>query len=157
MNVSYTKLFKFEAQEFAGGATVDYAGTMNRGGLFHWRTVTTLRYANQGWDVALNWRHLPAIKHANYATDPDTVIQGAGSYDMFGLAGNFNISHRLALGVGVDNLFDRQPERYGAGQVVNIAPINGGGTRTYSGAGSTVASLYDVLGRRYFMNVKLRF
>lgn len=76
---------------------------------------------------------------------------------MFGLVGNFDVTRNLAVGVGIDNLFDRQPERYGAGQVINIAGVNGGGTRTYNGAGSTVASFYDVLGRRYFMNVKLRF
>lgn len=157
MNVSYTKLFEFKAQEFAGGGIVDYAGTMSRGGQYDWRTVTTLRYGTSNWDVGLNWRHLPAIKHANYATDPNTLVQGSGAYDMFGLVGNFDVTRNLAVGVGIDNLFDRQPERYGAGQVINIAGVNGGGTRTYNGAGSTVASFYDVLGRRYFMNVKLRF
>jgi outer membrane receptor protein involved in Fe transport len=157
LNVSYTKLFEFEAQEFAGGATVDYAGTFNRGGLFDWRTVTTLRYANSGWDVALNWRHLPPIKHANYATDPTTVVQGSGAYDIFGLVGNVNVNSRLAVGIGIDNLFDRQPERYGAGQVVNVSAVNGGGTVILNGNGSTQPAVYDVLGRRYFMNVKLRF
>ncbi len=157
LNVSYTKLFDFKAQEFAGGSTVDYAGTMSRGGMFDWRTITTLRYGASGWDVGLNWRHLPSIRHANYATDPDTLVQGAGAYDVFGLTGNFDINGNLAVGVGVDNLFDRQPERYGAGQMINVSPTNGGGSVTYNGSGSTVASFYDVLGRRYFLNVKLRF
>src|SRR5690606_36289062 len=74
MNVAYTKLFEFKAQEFAGGGSVDYAGTMSRGGQYDWRTITTLRYGTSNWDVGLNWRHLPAIKHANFATDPNTVV-----------------------------------------------------------------------------------
>jgi iron complex outermembrane receptor protein len=160
LNVSYTKLFEFKAQEFAGGAINEYAGTLGtatRGSQFDWRTITTLRYGVSNWDVALNWRHLPAIENSLYATDPATTVQGAGAYDMFGLVGNIDVARSLSIGVGVDNLFDRQPERVGAGQVVNIAAVNGGGTRTYNGAGSTVPSFYDVLGRRYFVNVKLRF
>lgn len=159
VNVSFTKLFEFKAQEFAGGSTIDYAGTLAappRGGLFDWRTVTTLRYGTAGWDVGLNWRHLPPIENAVYATDPATAIEGAGSYDVFALTGNFNMTDQLAVGVGIDNLFDRLPERIGAGQVINRGAINGGGTTTYNGAGSTSAGYYDVLGRRYFLNVKLR-
>ncbi len=157
LNFSYTKLFEFKAQEFAGGETQEFAGTLGRGGQFDWRAVTTLRYGTSNWDVALNVRLLPAIENAVYVTDPDTPIAGAGGYDMWGLVGNFDVTRNLSIGLGVDNLFNRQPEKVGAGQTINIAAVNGGGTRTYNGSGSTVASYYDVLGRRYFMNVKLRF
>jgi len=157
LNVSYTKLFEFKAQEFNGGPTQDYAGTLARGGQYDWRMVSTLRYGASNWDVGLNVRLLPAIKSVQYATDPNTTVGGAGGYDIWGLVGNMDISDRLALGVGIDNLFDRQPERTGWGQVVNVAAVNGGGQVVYNGAGSTSAQYYDVLGRRYFMNLKLRF
>src|SRR5690606_19485948 len=135
LNVSYTKLFEFKAQEFAGGETQEFAGTLARGGQFDWRAVTTLRYGVSNWAVALNVRLLPSIENAVYVTDPDTLIAGAGGYDVWGLVGNFDLSSRLSIGLGIDNLFNRQPEKVGAGQTINIAAVNGGGTRTYNGSG----------------------
>ena len=58
---------------------------------------------------------------------------------------------------GIDNLFDREPERVGAGQVQNIAAVNGGGQTVLNGSGSTFPAYYDVLGRRYFVNLRMRF
>ena len=157
LNVSYSKLFKFEAQEFVGGTTLENAGTLARGGLFDWRMVTTLRYTLDTWDLGLNWRHLPAVLSANYVTDPATTVQGAGSYDVFALTGNWNINEHFAITAGIDNLFDAQPNRTGAGQVINITAANGGGTTVTNGSGTTSAGYYDVLGRRYFLNLKMRF
>ena len=76
---------------------------------------------------------------------------------MFGLTGSWHINDRFSLTGGVDNLFDRKPERVGAGQVQNIAAVNGGGQTVLNGSGSTSAAYYDVLGRRYFLNAKMRF
>jgi hypothetical protein len=56
-----------------------------------------------------------------------------------------------------DNVFDRQPERINVGNIQTITPANGGGTTVLNGSGSTDAQYYDVLGRRYFINVKLSF
>lgn len=156
VNVSFNKVFKFQAQEFVGGTTLENVGTLARGGLFDWRTVTTLRYAQSGWDLGLNWRHLPSILSSNYVTDPTTTVQGAGSYDVFGLTANWKLTSSLSLSGGIDNLFDQQPERVGAGQVINIAAAQGGGSVITNGAGSTNAGYYDVLGRRYFLNLKWR-
>jgi iron complex outermembrane recepter protein len=156
MNVSYTKLFEFKAQEYATQIPQENAKTLARGGMFGWRTVTTARYSNNNWDVALNWRHLPPVRNALYATDPNTPVRGAGEYNVYGLTGNWDISKVWALTVGIDNLFDRQPERIGAGQTQTIAALNGGGSTVLSGAASTSAGYYDVLGRRYFLNLKMR-
>ncbi|MCX7036314.1 MAG: TonB-dependent receptor [Proteobacteria bacterium] len=157
LNMSYTKLLGFTAQDYVGGTVLENAGTLARGGLFDWRTVTTLRYANRTWDVGLNWRYLPAILSSNYVTDPATTVQGANAYDVFGLTANWSITPHLAISGGIDNVFDRQPERVGAGQVINISAAEGGGSTITNGSGSTNAGYYDVLGRRYFVNVKLRF
>jgi outer membrane receptor protein involved in Fe transport len=157
LNISYNKLFEFSAQEFVGGPVLEYKNTLGRGGQFDWRSVTNLRYSNGQWDVGLNWRHLPAILSANVVTDPTTTVRGAHPYDMFGLTANWNASSHLGLTVGIDNLFDRQPNRVGAGQVTTITAANGGGTTVLDGAASTSSGYYDVLGRRYFLNVKLRY
>jgi iron complex outermembrane receptor protein len=157
VNVSYNKLFKFTGQDFVGGQVLENAGTLARGGLFNWRTVTTVRYSNGNWDLGLNWRRLPPIRSANYVTDPATTIRGADGYSMFALTGNWDINEHLAISGGIDNLFDTQPNRVGAGAVTNILAASGGGSTVVNGSGSTNAGYYDVLGRRYFLNLKLRF
>ena len=157
LNVSYSRLFEFEASEYVGGTVLENAGTLARGGLFNWRAVTTLRYSNQDWDMALNWRRYPPVRSATYVTTPTTTIQGADGYSVFALTGSWTISRHLSLSGGIDNLLDTPPERVGAGQVVNRLAINGGGSIVTNGNGSTVANYYDVLGRRYFINLKLRY
>lgn len=157
LNVSFSQLFEFKAQEFPTAPALENAGTLARGGMFDWRMVTTLRYMHSNWDLGLNWRYLPAVDSAQKVTDPNTSIQGANAYDIFNLTGNINVTETLAISGGIDNLLDAQPERVGAGQVQNIAAVNGGGTTTLNGVGSTSAGYYDVLGRRYFVNVKFRF
>ena len=156
VNVSYTKLLEFKAQEYATQIPLENAKTLARGGMFGWRTVTTARYSNGNWDVALNWRHLPPVRNSLYVTDPLTTVRGAGEYNVFGLTGNWELSKVWALTLGIDNLFDRQPERVGAGQIQTIAAQNGGGQTVLSGAASTSSGYYDVLGRRYFLNLKMR-
>src|SRR5690606_12538383 len=158
LNISFSRLFEFKAQEYATATPLENAGTLARGGLFDWRLLTTLRYSSGGdWGLALTWRHLPSVKSAQYVTDPETPIQGAGSYDVVRLTGNWNISETLSLSAGLDNLFDREPERIGAGQSQNIASVNGRGHTGLNGSGSTSAAIYDVLGRRYFVNLRARF
>jgi iron complex outermembrane receptor protein len=157
LNVSFSQLFEFKAQEFPTAPALENAGTLARGGMFDWRMVTTLRYMHSNWDLGLNWRYLPAVDSAQKVTDPNTLIQGANDYDIFNLTGNVNVTETLAISGGIDNLLDTQPEIVGAGQVQTIAAVNGGGTTVLNGVGSTSAGYYDVLGRRYFVNVKLRF
>jgi outer membrane receptor protein involved in Fe transport len=157
LNVSASKLFEFKAQEFPTAQALENAGTLARGGMFDWRMVTTLRYAYNSWDLGLNWRYLPEVDSALAVTDPTTTTQGAGAYSIFNLTGNWNLTETLALSGGIDNLLDTDPERVGAGQVQTIATVNGGGTTVLNGSGSTSAGYYDVLGRRYFVNVKVRF
>lgn len=160
VNVSFTKLFNFEAQEYPTAVPLENAGTLGnatRGALFDWRTVTTFRYTLPTWDIGLNWQHLPSIRSNNYVTDPETTVQGAGSYDVFALTANWNVTDTFAISGGIDNLFDTDPERVGAGQIQTIGSTSGGGQTVLSGAASTSAQYYDVLGRRYFVNLKLRF
>ncbi|MDR2216342.1 MAG: TonB-dependent receptor [Nevskiaceae bacterium] len=157
-NLAYSKLLEFKAQEFAGGNVLENAGTLARGGLFDWRLNGNLAYSAGNWTVGLNWRHLPSVKSTQFVTDPTTTVQGTGSYDIFGLTGNWDINDKVTISGGVDNLFDREPNWTGAGQVFNIPLENGGpGTVISDGYGSTNAGYYDVLGRRYFVNVRLRF
>ena len=78
-------------------------------------------------------------------------------YIIYNRSVGYSPVRNLTLTAGIKNLFDKDPNRVGAGQVVNIAAGDGGGTTVLNGSGSTSAAYYDVLGRRYFLNAKLRF
>ena len=157
-NIAFTRLFSFKAQDFPTAPLLENAGTLNRGGLFDWRTVTNLRYTMPTWNAGLEWRHLPSAKNSIYVTDPTTVVQGAGAYDLFGLTGEWHATDNLAVSGGVDNVFNRQPEKIGIGQVTNIAATSGGGTTIADGVASNpLPGYYDVLGRRYYLQLKLSF
>jgi len=159
-SLSFSKLFEFKAQDFPTAPALENAGTLgsaSRPALYDWRTVTTLRYTQGSWGVGLNWRHLPSIDSFNSVTDPETTVQGADAYDIFNLTGDWQITENFAISGGIDNLFNRDPERSGAGQIQTINAANGGGQTVLNGAATTNAQYYDVLGRRYFINLKLQF
>ena len=90
-------------------------------------------------------------------TDPTTTVQGAASYDIFGLTAT-GISRRHCRSAAASTTCSTaEPERVGAGQIQTSPRSNGGGQTMPNGAASTNAGYYDVLGRRYFLNLKMRF
>jgi iron complex outermembrane recepter protein len=144
LSISLNKLLKFGSQSFPTSPMIENKGTLARMGLYSYRAYTTLRYTGRSGDVALTWRRLPSIRSAMYVTDPQTPFAGAKSYNLFNLAGTWRISEMVGVTLGIDNLFDRDPNRVGAGPLDN-------------GAGETAAGYYDVLGRRYYGGIKLTF
>jgi outer membrane receptor protein involved in Fe transport len=163
VDLSVTKLFSYKAQEFKTAPALENAGTIGvaapgRGTLYDWRSIMTLRYGMNSWNVGMNWQHLPSIRSNAYVTDRFTPIGGAKAYDLFSLSGDWNINETFAISGGIDNLFDRDPPKIGAGQIQTIAATSGGGQTILDGAANvSQAGFYDVLGRRYFVNLKMRF
>lgn len=144
LSLSFNKLLKFGSQSFPTSPMLENKGTLARAGLYSYRALTTLRYTVPEGDIALTWRRLPSIRSAMYVTDPLTPYAGASSYSLFNLAGTWRLSEMVGVTLGIDNLFDRDPNRVGAGPLDN-------------GAGDTVPGYYDVLGRRYYGGIKLNF
>ena len=144
LDLSFNKLLNFGSQSFPTSPMIENKGTLARSGLYSYRAFTTLRYTVRSGDVALTWRRLPSIRSALYVTDPATPFSGAASYNLFNLAGSWRINETIGITLGIDNLFDRDPNRVGAGPLDN-------------GAGDTFPGYYDVLGRRYFGGIKLNF
>jgi outer membrane receptor protein involved in Fe transport len=170
-------------------------GGMN-GGSYDYRLTTNLTYDNvrYPWRTTLTWRHLPGIWSAGHASqqaiiknnkavaagadgiilayEPRTDIK-TDSYDVFNLNGSWDITDKVTLRFGIDNLFETKPRSIGstagynpedtpdlsavcseeeealgctdpaAYSVPNIADYNGG--------------FYDIIGRTFFMGVKVRF
>jgi len=71
-----------------------------------------------------------------------TILDGASSVTYVDLAGGWRFGENLELFAGVDNVLDRQPPVLGA---------------ALGGDSNTDTSLYDVIGRRYFATIRVRF
>jgi len=144
LDISFNKLLEFKAQSFPTGDALENAGTLAQRGQYDYRAFTTLRYSLGAVSTALTWRRLPSVRSSSYVTDPQTPFAGADSYSVYNLAGTWQANRWLVVTAGIDNLFDRDPNRVGAGP----------GT---DGAGTTLGGYYDVLGRRYYAAVRMSF
>jgi iron complex outermembrane recepter protein len=153
LNVNSVATFidKYETQQNPNAPIYDAAGTLDQGGQFDYRLLTSLNYAfSGGATIGVSWRYLPSIEDETAAQDPTTRILGVGSYSEFDLVGRYAFSERFELRGGIDNLFDKQPPVVGAdpGSATIVENANLGTTR---------AEFYDVLGRRLYVGFKMNF
>jgi iron complex outermembrane recepter protein len=123
---------------------IDSTGTLRSGGQYDYKTFATVSYAQGKWSAGLRHRFLPSIDAIDKATNPNSPVRGAGGYGTLDAFGSFDLSQKLKLRGGIDNLTDRQPPRVG---------INPGVT---AASGLTNAQFYDVLGRRYFLSLDMK-
>jgi outer membrane receptor for ferrienterochelin and colicin len=68
---------------------------------------------------------------------------------VFDFSGGFNMSKRMELRYGVDNLFDTPPVCTGGRSAADPHPSPCGG--------QTEAGFYDILGRSFYVGVKVTF
>jgi iron complex outermembrane receptor protein len=145
VNSTINYLDSYTYQTAPGQDIVDATGTMDRGGLFDYQAYTTFTYSAGNHSFGLIWRYLSSIEDAAKAIDPNTPNLGTGSYSNFGMTGRFSWD-RYDLRFGIDNLFDVDPQ--------NIGGVNPG---VDNNATSTVAGIYDVMGRRFYIGLKMSF
>jgi outer membrane receptor protein involved in Fe transport len=147
LNSSMNFLDSYEYQVAPGDRIVDATGTLARGGLFDFQHLTRIDYMwSNNFRLGVSWRHLDSARAEAAAESPTTTIQGPGSYDNFSLNGGYAFADNYDLRFGIDNLFDEDPE---------FTAANPAGGDTNSDI--TSAALYDVLGRRYYVGLKVSF
>lgn len=137
-------LDQYDYQAAPGDVIVDARGTLDQGGMYEVQALTSFTYAWDNFYVGLNWRYLSDIKSAAAASNPNTTIQGTGSYSMFHLNAGVEWD-RYALRFGIDNLLEEDPRIIGANPGID------------SNSNSTLPALYDVVGRRYFASFTASF
>jgi iron complex outermembrane recepter protein len=140
-HVSGTWLISFKQQTAPTAAIVQLDGT---GSYYSYRTLAGVSYGVGPASVELQWTHLPSIENSIAASQPTTTILPSGKYDLFNLSAGYEFTRNFSMRLGVDNLFDRQPQIVGAQPGVT------------DGAGNTNPSVYDVLGRRFYLSIKAR-
>lgn len=152
-NVLFNWLEKYEVQNNPGGPVFNYADTVGStifnppyGPQFKWRLNTTVGYDFGPGSISVNWRHLPGARHVIKATNPDAEQLDVGSYNVVDLAARYQVNEIVEFRAGIDNLFDREPNIFGAIPGVTDAvgePEPGGA--------------WDVLGRRFYIGAKAEF
>jgi iron complex outermembrane recepter protein len=152
VNFSGNYTNKFEYQLSPTSPLVDARGTLDpipasggvTGGIFTYKTNTSVQYSWNGLTGGVTWRHLPSILNAAASTTPNTKIQGAPSYNLYDLFATYNIGI-YSLRFGINNLFDKQPPSIGYNPGVTDA------------SNATNPGFYDILGRRYYVGIRAQF
>jgi len=140
-----TWLHSFKVQSVPGGAFLDYAGsvggtaTFQPGSLPEWKAATQLSYRLGGVEIGGRWRFLDAMRSVQRVVNPNATTPGTRAYSLFDLFASVRVGRDFEWRIGVNNLADRDP------------PVVGGV------AGTTEASTYDVLGRRFYVSARFNF
>jgi outer membrane receptor protein involved in Fe transport len=144
----FTRLLSYTVQSVPGGPLQDWAGTLGAGLLYspatsgstapqpRWRGLTNLHYRQNGSEVSLRWRFISGMNDPNAI--PGFSPPGTPDYSLFDLAAQLAINDGVMLRAGINNLFDRQPP-----------------TITYPGM--TLGSVYDTVGRSYFVGIRASY
>jgi len=119
------------------------------------------------FDLSVFWRHIDGISYEPRtgataaatpvagtvgsfgSTNPATIVESYRSVPAFNyidLNLGFDVADSMRFSLLVENLFDKDPPE--VGNTIGSTSFN---------SGNTFPSLYDVLGRRYTANVRLRF
>jgi len=149
-----------DTQATATAPVIDWTGSLGpdpgtslNNGAYDYRMFTTFNYGFSDWNFTLRWRHLPEADPLLKPIAGDNPIPQVGandSYNVFDLAGSWNISDKYVMRFGLDNIFDEEP-------VITGAQTDLDGNIPTSGQGTTEAGFYDILGRRFFVGVKASF
>jgi iron complex outermembrane recepter protein len=157
VNFMVTSLLTEKTQDTVNAPVIDWKGSLGpppgtslNNGAYDYRTFTTLSYGRADWNQSLRWRHLPTALDVSQIQLPQSTNLGAQeSYDVFDLSGGYNVNERMVLRYGVDNLFDKLPVWTGGRTAADQHPSTGSGT--------TEAGFYDILGRSFYVGLKMTF
>lgn len=143
-NSTLNYLDKYEYQSAPTSPMIDATDTLDQGGQFRFKALTGVNYSWDDFRVGLNWRYLSSIRDSTKAVNPASAILGVSNYSLFNLTGGWNYN-KYSFRAGIDNLFDKQP------------PVVGANPGVDTNTDSTNPGYYDILGRRYYVGVKVSF
>jgi iron complex outermembrane receptor protein len=156
-NITGNYLLNFETTTDDGIIPlVDYAGSLGGGqvgtnaGAYRWKVFSTFTYAVGPATMSLQWQYKSSAASVISVTDKTSNTTGAPSYHLFNVNGTYAVLPNATLRFGVDNLFNRAPPLI---TVNNNATSQGGNLK----GGTYDSANYDVLGRRFFVGVNMRF
>ncbi len=104
-----------------------------------WKALTTIGVKSDTFGLGLRWRYQGSLNDISSVLTPANTQIGVKAYNLFDLFGTVKVNDRLEFRAGVTNLFDK------------------GLPFVASSQNSTDPALYDVIGRSFYMGVKVGF
>jgi iron complex outermembrane receptor protein len=135
-NVVVGWLESWARQDAAGGQFNERSGTIDSTNGFtfpEWKFLSSVNYSIGDYSVGARWRRVGEMDIRSTANKLDSI-------DYFDLLGTWDVSERVTLRAGVNNVTDEAPRTWSPGIQANTDP-----------------STYDVLGRRYFVGLTAKF
>ncbi len=145
--ISY--LNNYKVQLLPGAAFLDYTG-VSVGTAFDpssvpprvtpkWKALTTFGYRSDSFNLGLRWKFQNALDDVSRITSPNNIAVGVPDYATWDLFSSVKVNDRFEMRFGVTNLFDRG---------LPFVASNQTGTDT---------AQYDLIGRSYYVGVKIGF
>jgi iron complex outermembrane recepter protein len=141
-------LNNYKLQLLPGAPFLDYtgisSGAANPGAVPpraapKWKALTTFGYKSDMVGLGLRWRHQGSLKDSSFVTSPTNVQVGVEPYNLWDMFATLKATKKIEFRFGVNNLFDRELPIVASNQV------------------QTDTALYDVIGRSFYMGVKVGF
>ncbi len=141
-------LNNYKVQLLPGANFLDYTGISNGGGQPNsvppratpkWKALTTFGLRSDKVGLGLRWRYQGALKDTSFVLTPNNVQVGVKAYNLFDLFGSLKVTDKLEFRAGINNLFDKSLPFVASSQI------------------STDPALYDLIGRSFYMGVKVGF
>ena len=141
-------LNSYKVQLLPGASFLDYTGISNGGAQPNgvppratpkWKALTTFGYKSDVVGLGLRWRYQGALKDTSYVLTPNNVQVGVKAYNLFDMFGTVKINDKMEFRAGVNNLFDKSLPFVASSQI------------------STDPALYDLIGRAYYIGLKVGF
>ncbi|MEM0516269.1 TonB-dependent receptor [Pseudoalteromonas sp. YIC-827] len=129
--------------ESEGAGSVDYVGlvTSNMGSYAEYKTNFTLNVAGDNWDAQYQARMIDGLDDFScLKEDAECLVPSVGTVVYHDISGSYIFNDTVSLSGGVNNLFDKQAPYYTGNNDSNTDPYT-----------------YDVLGRRFFASVNVKF
>jgi outer membrane receptor protein involved in Fe transport len=137
-------LHGYSVQTVPGSAFQNYAGTNTIAASYNvsssfptWKAVTTIGYELSGASLAARWRYQNAMADVTSVTTPASPGVGVPAYTLVDLLGSYEINTKWQIRAGITNLGNHGPVFVSSSQT------------------STDPSVFDVVGRSYYMGVHL--
>jgi outer membrane receptor protein involved in Fe transport len=141
-----------DARQAAPGEPFEEFTGLSGFGSFRWTIYNTFAWFNGPASVSLNWRYYPSTQAYSDFAGLDHRVKGIGAYNIFDLSMAYAFSPKLQLRGGVQNLLNKAPP------ISDFNPGDGGpGTPGYNPGNIAGGGAYDLIGRRYYVGVKMSF
>ena len=146
LSVVLSWLDQFNEQILPGDPFNNFAGsisgTTDVGETYpEWKSTFTATWSLQPVQLTLRALYIDAMKNSNLVTDPtDTTSTGVPSTWYFDLSGRYDVTENFSVRAGVLNALDQGPRLYAPNVQARTDP-----------------SVYDVIGRRFFVGATVKF